>query len=434
MEKNKHLDLQARLKIEGMLDHRKSFKAIGAAVEKDCTTISKEVKNHVVYEKTGALGKPFNDCLLRKECHQTALCSPCGNRSNRHCSFCSQCRTHCGDYQKELCPRLSKPPYVCNGCLEKTKCTLEKAMYRGAKAQKEYELVRSESRSGFNISESELASLDQLVSPLIQNGQSIHHICASNPGLINCCEKTLYAYADAGLLTAKNLDMPRKVRFRVRKKKSVELKVDKACQIGRTYEDYQRFMEDHPDCSVCEIDTVEGTKGGAVLLTIHFPQPKLQLAFKRTCNNSQSVTDIFNWIYETIGPEAYGKLFSVVLADNGTEFSNPSAIEFDEEGNRRSHVFYCHPFAPHEKGACENNHEFIRRIIPKGVDISPYSIGKIYRMMSHINSYGRPELGDHSPYEVFSFLYGEEILTKLKIYPVARNEILLKPSLMRRKL
>lgn len=434
MTKNKHLDLQARLRIEGMLDHQKSFKAIGIAVEKDCTTISKEVKNHVVYEKTGSFGRPFNDCLFRTGCKEKYLCDPCTSKYNRHCSNCPRCISHCERYKKEVCSRLSKPPYVCNGCPDKAKCTLEKAMYRGAKAQKEYELVRSESRSGFNITEEELASLDRLVSPLIQNGQSIHHICASNPGLINCCEKTLYAYADAGLLTAKNLDMPRKVRFRIRKKKSVSLKVDRSCRIGRTFEDYQAFMAEHPGCSICEIDTVEGVKGGAVLLTIHFPQPKLQLAFKRVCNNSQSVSDVFDWIYKTLGPESYKKLFFVILCDNGSEFSNPSAIEFDAEGNRRSYVFYCHPYAPHEKGACENNHEFIRRIIPKGVDITPYPIDKIYRMMSHINSYGRPELGDRSPYEVFSFLYGEDILPKLKIYPVPRNEVFLKPSLMKRKL
>ena len=31
-------------------------------------------------------------------------------------------------------------------------------------------------------------------------------------------------------------------------------------------------------------------------------------------------------------------------------------------------------------------------------------------MMSHINSYSRLDLGDKTPYEVFAFLYREEIL------------------------
>ena len=37
---------------------------------------------------------------------------------------------------------------------------------------------------------------------------------------------------------AKNMDMPRKIRFRPRKAKSVPLKVDKSCRAGRTYEDF----------------------------------------------------------------------------------------------------------------------------------------------------------------------------------------------------
>ena len=88
------------------------------------------------------------------------------------------------------------------------------------------------------------------------------------------------------------------------------------------------------------------------------------------------------------------KLFPILLADNGTEFSNPEALEFGPDGERRSWVFYCNPSAPNEKGACENNHEFIRRVIPKSKDIGKYSQEQINLMMNHINSYSRPELGN----------------------------------------
>ena len=52
-------------------------------------------------------------------------------------------------------------------------CTLEKRFYKALVAQKEYELVRSESRSGFNLCENELKQLDSVISPLLKNGQSI---------------------------------------------------------------------------------------------------------------------------------------------------------------------------------------------------------------------------------------------------------------------
>ena len=333
MNKNKHLTIELRKQIESSLDNRDSFKSIGRSIGKDCTTVSKEVRNHRFFCKTGCFRHVFNDCANRLACTAGKLCSGCRKHCRNNCRFCSECSKHCSNYLREACELLKKPPYVCNGCTQRTTCSLEKAFYRAFDAQKEYKDVLSESRSGFDITEEELKTLNDLVSPLILNGQSIHHVCINNPGLLPYCEKTIYNYVDANLINARNLDLPRKVRRRVRKKKSVEMKVDKACRIDRTYEDYLRFMEEHPDSPVVEIDSVEGIKGSAVLLTIHFVKPKLQLAFKRTCNNSQSVTDIFNWLYETLGADIYCRLFPVILADNGTEFSNPKTIELDAEGS-----------------------------------------------------------------------------------------------------
>ena len=118
--------------------------------------------------------------------------------------------------------------------------------------------------------------------------------------------------------------------------------------------------------------------------------------------------------------------------DNGTEFSNPEALEFGPDGERRSWVFYCNPSAPNQKGACENNHEFIRRVIPKGKDIGKYSQEQINLMMNHINSYSRPELGNKPPYAMLAFHYGKRLLKKLGFERIQPNDIILKPSLLRK--
>lgn len=430
MNKNKHLDLGMRHTIEHSLNAQLSFKAIGNVLGKDCTTISKEVRLHLVYEKKGAPYRPFNDCVNRRHCYYYgSVCNECSRKKNR-CASCGSCTSLCEDYIKEECPRLNKPPYVCNGCDCLSSCTLEKRFYKARYAQSEYESVRSESRSGFNLTEDELEQLDSTISPLLKNGQSLHHILSNNQDSISICEKTAYIYADNGLFSARNIDMPRKVRFRPRKNKSKELKVDKACRIGRTYEDFEKFHTENPSIPVTELDSVEGKKGCAVLLTIHFVLPKLQLAFIRESNDSKSVTDIFNHLYEVLNENNYRRILPLCLADNGTEFSNPAAIECDEDGVIRSYMFYCDPSSPGQKGACENNHEFIRRIIPKGVDIGKYTQEDINLMMDHINSYGRPELGDKSPYEMFEFYYGREILDLLGIHKIPANEIILKPELL----
>ena len=433
MNKQKHLTLDSRIIIETKLNEGESFKAIGRLLNKDCTTISKKVKNHISFEKSGAYGKSFNDCLLafQRKCFAQKVCQECTSRKNRFCWSCGKCSSSCILYEQYVCPKLSKPPYVCNGCSQRSKCSLEKHLYKASYAQKEYELVRSESRSGFALSESELRQIDDIVSPLLIKGQSLHHIAVHHVDALMKSERTLYAYINNGLFTARNIDMPRTVRMRPRKNVSQNLKVDKTCRLGRDFSCFQTYMEEHPDLSVRQIDSVEGIKGGAVLLTIHFVEQGLQLAFLRQHNDSQSVIDIFNRLYLEMRPDIFIELFPVLLADNGSEFSNPAAIESDMQGNPRTKMFYCDPSAPYQKGSCENNHEMIRRIIPKGEDIGQYTQEQIDLMMSHINSYARKKLGNKSPYEIFEFQYGKELLDIFHLQKIPADEIILSPELLK---
>ena len=57
--------------------------------------------------------------------------------------------------------------------------------------------------------------------------------------------------------------------------------------------------------------------------------------------------------------------------------------------NDLTNVFYCNPSAPYQKGACEVNHELIRRILTKGSSFDDLTQKDIFLMMDHINSYKR---------------------------------------------
>lgn len=244
-----------------------------------------------------------------------------------------------------------------------------------------------------------------------------------------CDEKTIYNYIDDNLLSVGNLDLPRKVRYRVRKKKRA-VRVDKQCYVGRTYEDIRTFLAACPDVAVNEMDSVEGRKGGKVLLTIYFRNCELMLAFIRDANTARSVTDIFNRLDQTLGREAFQRLFQVMLTDRGSEFTDPLSIECDENGEIRTRVFYCDPQRPDQKGGCEVTHEMIRRILPKGTSFDHLTQSDINLMMSHINSYKRKKLGNQSPYQLFSFFYGEDLLAKLHIHQISPNNINLTPKLL----
>lgn len=209
--------------------------------------------------------------------------------------------------------------------------------------------------------------------------------------------------------------------------------MDKACRIHRTYSDYLQFLCDNPDTPTVQLDSVEGRKGGKALLTIHFVRAEMMLAFLRDYNDSKSVIDIFNQLYQLLGPDNFRRLFRVCLADNGTEFSNPSAIELDENGLPRTRIFYCDASAPHQKGSAERNHEFIRFFVPKGKSFDSLTQADINIMMNHINSYCRESLGNKSPYDMFAFLYGEEILRQLRCQRIPYSDITLNASVFIRE-
>jgi len=315
--------------------------------------------------------------------------------------------------------------------MDEHQCVLRKKYYLHRKAHEAYREMLVESRVGANITENELLALDEIVSPLVMRGQSIHHIVTHNPDQFEVSEKSIYRYVSGGLLKARNIDMPRVCRIKPRKSKPVEHKVDSGCRIGRTYADFLSFVETS-GASVVEMDSVIGRIGGKVLLTMMFKSCDLMLAFIRDRNTSQSVIDVFNHIDETLGRETFSRLLTVCLADNGSEFSNPKALEYDEQGNSRTRLFYCDPFAAFQKPNVELNHEFIRKILPKGVSFDNLEQSDISLMMSHINSYSREKLNDKTPFDMFGFIYGYDVLEKLGIYRIPANEILLKPSLLKK--
>ena len=110
-------------------------------------------------------------------------------------------------------------------------------------------------RSGLSTSEEEIARLNRIITPLVKQGHSIHEIYITHQDELMCSEKTIYNYIDDCLLEVRNIDLPRKVRFRARRKKP-EFKVDKGCRLGRSYKEFELFMEKNPDTAVVQMDSV----------------------------------------------------------------------------------------------------------------------------------------------------------------------------------
>jgi len=430
MAKNKHLTNDERLQIEHLLRAQTPLSQIAEKLEKSKSTISREIRARAIPSDKGAPFRVRNRCVRRTDCNKHHLCVD-KTRCNRKCSTCKLCNEICPDYEEQICYKLYEAPYCCNGCIDERQCVLHKKFYINKKAHEAYREMLIESRVGVNITEEELLILDELVSPLIRRGQSIHHIVKNNADKFNISEKSIYRYVDGGLLSAKNIDMPRVVRIKPRKTKPVVHKVDSGCRIGRTYAEYEALMKES-SVSVVEMDTLIGRVGGKVLLTLMFTSCDFMLAFIRDRNTSQSVIDTFDWLYELLGAKVFKKLFPLLLTDNGSEFSNPMKLEFDKDGNKRTMIFYCDPYSSFQKPHVEVNHEFIRRILPKGKSFDSLEQSDINLMMSHINSYSREKLNGKTPLDMFGFFYGKNTAKKLGISKILPNDIILKPELLKR--
>ncbi len=209
----KHMNEETRYAIRKGLEDHLSFAEIARTLGLSGSTVSREIRNHLIVRRTGGAGRVFNDCVKRYRCEIRGICEGCFRDTK--CKTCSlQCVTRYKAYEKESCARLEKPTYVCNGCVKRGSCTLEKRLYDPASAQKEYETVWAESHTGLSYTEEEIRYIDGIVSPLIEKRQSPAHILRSHADELMISESTLYRFLNDGLLHARTGSVQEKSRGR----------------------------------------------------------------------------------------------------------------------------------------------------------------------------------------------------------------------------
>ena len=428
--KGKHLTIDEREMIENGLSQNWQLKNIANFLKKDPSTISKEIRRNRV-SKGNARFVSFPLCQNLKSCTRMHLCS---NTCSDVCKSCklNNCMRICPDYAPQNCIKLERYPYVCNACTKRTGCRLQKYWYRANIADAKYRDTRSLSRMGIDMNKSELALLDDFISPLLLKGQSIAHIYATHKDEIGCCERTLYSYIDKGVFKARNIDLPRKVRYKPRKKSKTS-KQRNPFRKGRSYDDFNNYLKSTPEASVFEMDTVHGKQGesGKVLLTLLHRNSSFMFAFLLESCTQECVIRSFELFCNAFEEETVSHLCSTVLADNGSEFLDPLSLENDELGNQRIKIYYCDPMASWQKGQLEKNHEYIRYILPKGTSFENLTQEKVTLMINHINSTNRASLNGTNPFKLAQLLLGETLLKNLNYIEIPADDIHLKPTLIK---
>ncbi len=392
----KHLDLDKRIKIEKGIENNWTFTKIAKDINKSPRTVSYEILK---------------------------------NRNIEHClSWVGKFKT---------CEKTLKPPYVCNACPSRKGCRKTRYYYYAKDAQGKYEKLRSDSRKGINMTSSEFNKLNNIVSKEIKNGHSFSMIVRNHKDEFSVGKRTLYNYVENGYLDIINLDLPRKVRYKKRKQNNNNPKKDTKIRINRTYEDFKDYVKNYNDnnfnINIVEMDTVEGVKGESLLLTLLWRQSNFMLAVKIENKESDTVNAFFSYLKGYLGYEKFHELFPIILTDNGVEISKPDDIEFNGYHVYKTKVFYCDPGHSEQKGKIENNHEYIRRFIPKGISFDNYNQDDINLMINHINSVKRDSLSGNSPYELMINFLPKEIQDLFDIEEIKQNEIILKNKLFNYK-
>lgn len=419
-----HMSIEQREIIEDLLKEKYNFTKIAQEIGYHRTTITDEIIKHKRLGKQNTYGTNFVNCEYENTCDNFTGIG---------------CTKKCNNFKPKTCEILSKPPYVCNGCSKRNHCKLQKFFYRAKEAQQEYEQTLTETRSGIQIPEEDIKNINNIIAPLIkEKGQTVNQVYLNHPDLLYFSKTEFYRLIDLGYIDIKNIDLPRKVKYKKRKNEEKRrTRKESSIRLNRTYKDYLDFREKHKDIDAIQMDTVERNKGGKVLLTIHFVKYAFMFMYLLDSQTSENVSKRFRWIQKQLGRERFKKIFSLILTDNGHEFFEPEVIEFIDN-EQVSHVFYCDPNRPDQKAECEENHHYISYIFPKGNDLEKSTFDNLTEedcttLMSHINSVPRACLKGKTPFESIQHLMTEEELKKLGVHKIPKDDVNLKPDLFKGK-
>lgn len=426
----KHLTLQDRYEIEEGLNTNHTLTDIAEMLGKDKSTISKEIRKHRIGDTLRI--SEGNDCIHKYRCPIKYICPDCTRNLECHACRKTDCRMFCDRYQSNACKKTIRVLYVCNGCNSVYDCRKPHFYYRAVAAHTAYKEQLKGSREGISMTNSQIHELDCLLTPLLKQGQSIAHIYVAHEDEIPCSMRTLYSYIDQGIFTARNIDLPKKVKCKPRKKRKKDTEVDYVYREERTYQDFQEWMAEHIDSDVVEMDTVHGPRAsGKVMLTMLFRSSSLMLIFLIDDCTQKCVIKVFDQLTEILGLELFKTCFPLILTDNGSEFKNPLALERTASGDLRTKIFYCDPLVSWQKGRLEKNHEYIRKVIPKGRSIDRFSQKEMTLLANHINSAPRASLNGRTPFEMARLLNSLELLSVLELKALEPDQIILKPILLK---
>ena len=209
---------------------------------------------------------------------------------------------------------------------------------------------------------------------------------------------TLYRYIELGLIDGLTIQ---------KRKKEYRQTVAKRAPKGTSIEKRPTSIRKRNEFGHWEMDCVCGPTS-EVLLNLTERMTRKVILFKLANQQADSVVHCLNVLERKFG-KMFSKVFKTITVDNGSEFSAFDKMQRSIYGrgkNKRTTVYYCHPYSSWERGSNERLNREIRRLVPKGSDLSKLSIQDVEKVERWVNSY---------PREVLAYATADELFTEQMI-------------------
>jgi len=427
--KGKQFNIEKRAMLSRMVAKGSKAKEIGDALGMDPTSVSRELKrNRAKTKEAESDGMLCRSCLHKRGCTIKKVCGSlsCSQRCNG-CKAVAKCRK----YAEFACNRPNRFPFVCNGCPKEGYCPLEHYAYLPDAAE---EVARGRlitSREGANLTYEEYEVQDAILRDrVIDKGQSIHHVLATNGKELGCSEKTLYRRIEKGVYTVKAHHLPRQVSLKKRKyKKKYEYEHDpKTDRTGHLYSDWLIYRYKNGITYYFQMDFLGAPhKSDKEILVLTMIGISFSLLYIIENATQEKIIALFDMIEEEIGIGNFRKLFPAILTDRDTLFDDFNSLEFDKNGESRTRIFFCNPGESNQKPNVENYNAQLRPMFPKRAVLNEYSQQELYLAASNLNSRCLSSIDDRTPMDLFIEIFGKELSDLLHQRKIPPKEVRIKP-------
>ena len=221
---------------------------------------------------------------------------------------------------------------------------------------------------------------------------------------VTVCVTTLYSYIDKGIfLKLSNKNLPVK-KNKKRNYKKVQ-RQQKRAAAGESIDKRPKEIDTREEFGNWEMDSVLGKRGKSknTLLVLTERKTRNEIIFKLPDHTDEAVVAALDRLERKWGADMFKRVFRTITVDNGSEFADAEGLQRSiiNEGEKRTKVYYCHPYSSWERGTNEVTNKMIRRKIPKGTNFDDRTEEEVESIENWINGYPRKIHGYHSAGELF---------------------------------